>query len=56
MAASLQLEQCRVDPKTQIKVLGIELDTKLRWGPHVRKAQQKIIKQSIALHRITAST
>src|SRR6266536_3108620 len=56
MAASLRLEQCNVDPKTQIRVLGIELDTKLRWGPHVRKVQQKIIKQSMALHRITAST
>src|SRR5437016_10898224 len=56
MAASLRLEQCNVDPKTQIRVLGIELDTKLRWGPHVRKVQQKIIKQSMALHCIIAST
>ena len=30
MAASLQLEQSNVDPKTQIRVLGIKLDTKLR--------------------------
>ena len=30
IAASLWLEQCNVDPKTQIRVLGIELDTKLR--------------------------
>jgi len=37
MKASLQLDQHRIDPKTQIRVLGIELDTKLRWGPHVQK-------------------
>ena len=56
MKASLQLDQHRIDPKTQIRVLGIELDTKLRWGPHVRKVQTKITQQAMALHRITTST
>ena len=30
MAACLQLDQHKIDPETQIKVLGVELDTKLR--------------------------
>jgi hypothetical protein len=56
MKASLQLDQHRIDPKAQVRILGIELDTKLRWGPHVRKVQTKITQQAIALRRITTST
>ena len=56
MNASLRLDQCRINPKTQIRVLGIELDTKLWWGPHVQKVQAKITRQAMALHRITTST
>ena len=29
IVASLWLKQCNVNPKTQIRVLGIKLDTKL---------------------------
>ena len=56
MSACLQLDQHKVDSETQIKVLGVELDTKLRWGPYVQKIQEKITQQAIALHRITTST
>jgi len=56
MAACLQLDQHKIDPETQIKVLGVELDTKLRWGPHIGKVQEKITRQAMALHRITTST
>ena len=56
MAASINIASTEVEPKTDIRVLGLQIDTKLKWGPHVRKAQKKMVKQSMALTKISTST
>lgn len=56
MAASINIEINEIKPKTDIRVLGLQIDTKLKWGPYVRKTQEKMIKQSMALTKISSST
>ena len=56
MSTYLQLDQHKVDSETQIKVLGVELDTKLHQDLYIQKIQEKITQQAMALHRITTST
>ena len=36
--------------------MGLQIDTKLKWGPHVRKTQEKMVKESMALTKISTST
>lgn len=45
-----------MSPKDHIRVLGVQIDTKLRWGPHIAKVQEKTTSQTLALGRITSST
>ena len=56
MAAVINIDNITVQPKTDIRVLGLQIDTKLKWGPHVRRTQEKMVKQSMALTRLSAST
>ena len=56
MAASINIASTEIEPKTDIRVLGLQIDTKLKWGPHVRKTQKKMVKQSMALTKISTST
>ena len=56
MTASINIASTEIEPKTDIRVLGLQIDTKLKWGPHVRKTQEKIVKQSMALTKISTST
>ena len=37
-------------------MLGVEIDSKLRWSPHVRRVQSKLEQQTNALTRIATST
>ena len=56
MTASINIASTEIEPKTDIRVLGLQIDTKLKWGPHVRKTQEKMVKQSMALTKISTST
>jgi hypothetical protein len=56
MQAALQLGDCQIKPETNIRILGLQVDSELRWGPHIRKIQKKMASQTLALLRITAST
>ena len=56
MSASINIANVNIQPKTDIRVLGLQIDDKLRWGPHVKKIQAKMTKQTLALTRLTAST
>jgi hypothetical protein len=56
MTATINIDSTTITPKTDIRVLGLQIDTKLRWGPHVRKIQGKMIGQSMALSKISTST
>jgi hypothetical protein len=46
----------RKEPKGNIRVLGVQIDAKLRWGPHMAKVREKAASQLLATSRITAST
>ena len=56
LQASVHLEGVNKLPSPDIRVLGIWVDTKLRWSAHLREVQHKACTQIGALTRITAST
>lgn len=56
MQATLTLNDADIAIKTDVRVLGLQIDTKLRWGPHIRKVQQKMTRQTLALTKISTST
>lgn len=56
MAAVVRISNDTVRPKPDIRVLGLQIDTKLKWGPHIRRTQEKMAKQSLALTKLTTST
>ena len=41
---------------SHVRVLGVQVDSKLKWGPHLAKIEQKYAAQSPAIDRISAST
>ena len=43
-------------PASEVRVLGVWLDTKLKWSAHIRKTVQKGAIQTGALTRLGAST
>jgi hypothetical protein len=43
-------------PSPDVRVLGVWLDTKLKWTAHMRELKAKAAKQCGALTRMTAST
>jgi hypothetical protein len=42
-----------IESKTNIRVLELQIDTKLKWDSHVRKIQKKMIRQSMTLIKIS---
>jgi hypothetical protein len=56
MQAQLQLGTVTKAPTPTIRVLGVWLDPRLRWGAHIKKVQDKMKNQMNALSRTTAST
>ena len=56
MTARVNLETHQIAPKAQLKVLGLWIDGKLRWGPHIKEIQTKMSTQSMALTKVATST
>ena len=56
LKAAIPFEAIEVSPKAHVRVLGVEIDSKLQWGPHVRRIQSKMEHQTNALTRIATST
>lgn len=56
MSACLQFADLQLHPKTEIRILGLQIDPQLRWGPHIKRLQEKMARQMLALSRTTAST
>lgn len=56
MAAAVDLGEHQVPPMTQLKVLGLWIDGKLRWAPHIKETHAKMASQSLALTKIATST
>jgi len=45
-----------VKPETSIRVLGLQIDGKLRWGPHLAKVKAKMTSQTLGLSVMAGST
>ena len=56
MFTVIQIGNKIIKPKTDIRILGLQIDSKLKWGAHTRKIQEKMTKQSRALTKISTST
>ena len=56
MAASIQLAGGPKTPSPTVRVLGVLLDSKLRWGPHIRKTCDRAAQQCRALTSLSGST
>lgn len=56
MTCTLMVERSQIEVKTDIKVLRVQVDSKLKWGPHINRVKMKIAKQSKALTMLKTST
>ena len=56
MAASIQLPGGLKTPSPTVQVLGVLLDSKLHWGPHIRKTCDCTAQQCRALTSLSGST
>jgi hypothetical protein len=56
LEACVRLGDTEKRPSPDVRVLGVWLDTKLRWSAHLREVQSKASAQTGALTRITTST
>ena len=51
-----RLQGVTIEPKLVVRILGLQLDSKLRWKAHEQATQAKMKTQVLALQRTTAST
>jgi hypothetical protein len=56
MNASITLGETVVSLEPSVKVLGVILDSKLKWKDYEQVVKQKLATQMLALQRTTAST
>ncbi len=56
MRASVDLGSATVKLKANIRVLGLQIDSKLRWGPYIKEVKAKMESQCRALLITAAST
>src|SRR6266487_7043653 len=56
LEAQATLQGITIQPSLVIRILGIQLDSKLRWKAQEKVIQAKIDTQMLALQRTTAST
>lgn len=56
LQASVTLAETTVQPKPSVRILGVILDSKLRWKAHEQAVKRKMTTQMLALKRTTAST
>ena len=52
----MEIEGQQITPSTDIRILGIQLDTALRWRAHLRLVEAKAIRTLNAFNSITGST
>lgn len=56
MKRTLTVEGAEIKPSTDIRILGVQVDSKLKWGAHINKIQEKMVSQTRALTLLKAST
>lgn len=50
------IEGIQIDTKNHVRILGVQIDTKLRWGKHIAVVKEKAASLLLATGRIGAST
>lgn len=55
MKAVVDLGATITEAKASIRVLGLHVDGKLRWGPHLGRVRAKMTSQCLALLMTAAS-
>ena len=56
MTAGVNLEGIDKEPQQSVRILRVLLDSKLRWGPHVKRTAEKVAQQGRALTATAGST
>lgn len=56
MITTIDLGKHQIASKVQLKVLGLWIDSKLQWGPHIKETHAKMVFQLLALTKIATST
>lgn len=56
MQATVQIPKSQDGPVTVTRVLGVHLDPKLKWGPHVSLTAAKAASHMASITRLTKST
>ncbi|TKA66906.1 hypothetical protein B0A55_11660 [Friedmanniomyces simplex] len=56
MQATVQIPKFQAGPVPVMRILGIHLDPKLKWGPHVRLTAAKAASHMASVTRLTRST
>ena len=56
MQTMINLKEMQLILKTDIRILELQIDTKLKWEFHVKKIQNKMTNQTLALTKLIAST
>jgi hypothetical protein len=56
LEATPTLEGVQINAKTCIRLLGVQIDRKLKWGPHMRSVSEKASSLLLATGRISSST
>ena len=56
LGAPIQIGTRTIAPSPVVQILGLQLDSRLRWHAHIKAINQKMKTQMFALSRTTAST
>ena len=56
LSASIQVQELTLHPKTEVRVLGVWLDTKLQWSAHARYTLARAKGQAAVFDRLVKST
>lgn len=54
--ATINIQGFHGQPSAFVKVLGVQVDSKLKWGPHIKYATDKGRQKIASLTRLTGST
>jgi hypothetical protein len=56
LQATVDIQGFQAGPVPSLRLLGVWVDTKLQWGPHIKKAAEKGQNQMQSLQRLCKST
>jgi hypothetical protein len=56
MTITIRIDSNTMQSKIDIRMLDVQIDTRLKWGSHVRKIQEKTTKQFMILTKLSTFT